>query len=178
MNIFYFEIVLPQFSAAYVKRPHQKQNYTKLHLEVSSTLNKKTLETSKAWVDAPDDKWSGNASLCWAWYNSISAYFLKLLHKCIFPYQCCLSSSGYWKSWFKTERAERDPTYFSHGLPMSFTPQKNKKTTNTTTCTTLSHLVLMSLVCLSQFKDLGFLIIKTTKHWGFLEQNLWALSGT
>lgn len=50
VNIFYFEIVLPQSVAAYVKRPHQKQNYTKLDLKVSRALNKHWRHQKPEWM--------------------------------------------------------------------------------------------------------------------------------
>lgn len=50
MNIFYFEIVLPQSVAAYVKRPHQIQNYTRLDLKVSSALNKHWRHQKPQWI--------------------------------------------------------------------------------------------------------------------------------
>lgn len=50
VNIFYFEIVLLQSVTAYVKRPHKKQNYTKLDLKVSRVLNKHWRHQKPEWM--------------------------------------------------------------------------------------------------------------------------------
>lgn len=119
-------------------------------------------------MDAPDNKWCGNASLCWAWYNPISIYLLKLLHKYISAYQCHLSSSRHWKNWFKIARWKISTHFFQWNINVIYISFKEKKRKNNPHNFEAFVFDVFSLSSLSQFVDLTFLsqrLQSTEVYW-------------
>lgn len=151
MNIFYFEIVLPQSVAAYVKRPHQKKNHTKLDLKVSSALNKHWRHQKPEWmllttsgVGMPACAEPDTIPFLSTYWNCFTNIFLHI--SVTYP----VPGTGRIGLKLPTERYQL--IFFSHGISMSSTSlskrNKIKKFLKNSTHATLKHLFLMCLACL------------------------------
>lgn len=179
MNIFYFEIVLPQSVAAYVKRSHQKQNYPKLDLKVSSALNKhwrhqkpESMLLTTSGVGMPACAEPDTIPFLSTYWNCFTNILLHISVTYPVP--------GTGRIGFKFP-AERYQHFFFFFFPWNINViyisfKGGEKKVNSPHNFEAFVFDVFSLSSLSQFVDLTFLITKATKHWGLLKQNLWDLS--